>query len=142
MLDTLIEERLVAIGARYTSARRRVMAALLRARGPRSAAELHEAMRRAVPLSSLYRSLAVLEGAGVLTPHHGSRGLTRYEPAEWLMGHHHHLVCTSCGQVEDVEVSAADERRMESLLGSITERTGFQPAGHTLEIEGVCARCA
>lgn len=141
-IDTRIEERLAAAGARYTTTRRAVMAELLRAAGPRSAAELHAAMRHSIPLSSLYRSLTVLEEAGVLIPHHGSRGLTRYEPAEWLSGHHHHLVCVECGSVEHVAVSTADERRMRGLLGSITGRVGFEPGGHTLEIEGRCARCA
>lgn len=137
-----IEERLAGAGARYTAARRRVMAELLRAPGPRSAAELHLALRRSVPLSSLYRSLAVLESAGVVVPHHSARGLTRYEPAEWLAGHHHHLVCTSCGRVEDLEVSPADERRMAVLVGAISARAGFSPGGHTLEIEGRCGSCA
>lgn len=138
--EQLIEERLASAGARYTSARRRVMAGLLRASGPRSAAELHIDLRRTVPLSSLYRSLAVLEGAGVVV-HHSVRGLTRYEPAEWLSGHHHHLVCTSCGRVEDLEVSPVDERRMALLVGAIAARAGFSPGGHTLEIEGRCRSC-
>jgi Fe2+ or Zn2+ uptake regulation protein len=136
-----IEERLASVGARYTTARRRVMSELLRAPGPRSAAELHGALRRSVPLSSLYRSLTVLENAGVVVPHHSSRGLTRYEPAEWLAGHHHHLVCTACGRVEDLEVSPADERRMAVLVGAIAQRAGFTPGGHTLEIEGRCGSC-
>jgi Fur family ferric uptake transcriptional regulator len=141
VLDKSIEERLLGAGARYTAARQAVMRALLRAGGPRSAAELHQNMRRSIPLSSLYRSLAVLEEAGVLIPHHGRRGLTRYEPAEWLSGHHHHLVCTSCGTVEDVAVAPAEERQMKRLLGAIASRVGFEPEGHTLEIEGRCSRC-
>ncbi|HAX81590.1 MAG TPA: hypothetical protein DCY40_03345 [Actinobacteria bacterium] len=140
--DLPIEERLVASGVRYTKARRAVMAELFRSAGPRSAAELYQAMRRSIPLSSLYRTLMVLERVGVLTPHHGSRGLTRYEPAEWLSGHHHHLVCVECGSVEDVAVSPADERRMRGLLGSIAGRVGFEPGGHTLEVEGRCVRCS
>lgn len=140
--DQIIEERLAAAGARYTAARREVMAGLMEATGPLSAAELHAALRRRVPLSSLYRSLTVLESAGVLSPHHSARGLTRYEPAEWLSGHHHHLLCTVCGGVEDLEVSSADERRMAALVDAIASRAGFRPGGHTLEIEGRCGRCS
>lgn len=140
--EQLIAERLAAAGVRYTSARRRVMAGLLRASGPRSAAELHADLRRTVPLSSLYRSLTVLEEAGVVVPHHSARGLTRYEPAEWLSGHHHHLVCAVCGRVEDLEVLPGDERRMAVLVDAIATRAGFRPGGHTLEIEGRCRGCA
>jgi Fur family ferric uptake transcriptional regulator len=141
-IDQHVVERLTAVGARFTAARRAVLEELLRSGGPRSAAEVHEDLRRSIPLSSLYRSLAVLEEAGVLIPHHGSRGVTRYEPAEWLSGHHHHLRCTDCGRVEDVAVSSSDERRMESLVGAIAGRAGFRPGAHTLEIEGLCDRCA
>ncbi len=141
-IDQLIEERLAGVGSRYTTARRTVMSHLLRSVGPLSAGELHGALRTAVPLSSLYRSLMVLEEAGVVTTHHGTRGLTRYEPAEWLSGHHHHLVCVSCGTVADVAVSPADERRMQGLVGAIADRVGFEPGGHSLEIEGRCGRCA
>lgn len=141
-IDLLIEDRLASTAVRYTAGRRAVMAALLRAPGPRSAAELHDDLGRTIPLSSLYRSLAVLEEAGVVVPHHGTRGLTRYEPAEWLAGHHHHLVCTACGRVEDVPVTPGDERRMAALVGSLAGRARFRPTGHTLEIDGRCARCA
>ena len=95
-LDKTIEERLREAGVRYTAARRAVVTALSAADGPRSAAELHRDID-AVPLSSFYRTLTVLEDAEVLAPHHGARGLTRYELAEWIGGHHHHLVCTNCG---------------------------------------------
>lgn len=141
-VDKHIEERLVAAGVRFTATRRAVIEELLRSGGPRSAAELDEGLRRSIPVSSLYRSLAVLEEAGVLIPHHGSRGVTRYEPAEWLSGHHHHLVCTECGGVEDVAVSRSDEGRLNGLVGAIAGRAGFQPGGHSLEIEGRCAECA
>ena len=141
-IDKLIEERLAAAGVRYTAARRAVVAELLRSGGPRSAAEIDDGLRRSIPLSSLYRSLAVLEEAGVLTPHHGTRGVTRYEPAEWLSGHHHHLVCNDCGGVEDVAVSRSDEGRLDDLVGAIAGRAGFRPGGHALEIEGKCARCS
>jgi len=141
-IEEHVVDRLTAVGARFTAARRAVFEELLQSEGPRSAAEVHEGLRRSIPLSSLYRSLAVLEDAGVVTPHHGTRGVTRYEPAEWLSGHHHHLRCTECGRVEDVAVSAAEERRMAQLVGGMAGRAGFHLTGHTLEIEGRCERCS
>ena len=119
-----------------------VLEELLRSGGPRSAAEVHAGLRRSIPLSSLYRSLTVLEEAGVVIPHHGARGVTRYEPAEWLSGHHHHLRCTECGRVEDIAVSVSEERRMDQIVGAIAARAVFEPGGHTIEIEGRCSRCA
>ncbi len=116
--------------------------ALAAADGPRSAAELSEDLDGRVPLSSLYRSLSVLEETGVVTPHFGTRGMTRYELGEWLSGHHHHFVCVDCGTVEDLEVTPDIESEVEALVRSIGSARGFHPTGHALEIEGRCEACA
>jgi Fe2+ or Zn2+ uptake regulation protein len=141
-LEREVESRLLATRVRYTSGRRRLVDELARAEGPMSAAELHAGLHGRVPLSSIYRSLAVLEEAGVLVPHLGQKGLTRYELAEWLRGHHHHLVCLECGSVDDVELPASHEASVAALVREIGSAAGFEPAGHALEIEGRCARCA
>ena len=124
-----------------TAARRAVLETLSLADGPRSAAELSDSLDGSVPLSSLYRSLTVLENAGVLAPHHGVRGVTRYELAEWLSGHHHHLVCTTCGAVDDVPIPADLEHQLRTLIGSVATGAGFVATDHALEIEGQCERC-
>jgi Fur family ferric uptake transcriptional regulator len=139
--DREIEERLTGTGVRYTTGRRRVVAALAAAEGPRSAAELHQEMEGQVPVSSVYRSLAVLEEAGVVEPHHGARGLTRYEMAEWVAGHHHHMVCQSCGMVEDIELPGHLEVELERLVGEVAGLSSFSVTGHALEVVGHCARC-
>ncbi|MDX1689706.1 MAG: Fur family transcriptional regulator [Acidimicrobiia bacterium] len=136
-----VEHRLRDRGLRLTDARRAVVERLGDADGPRSAAELSADLDGEVPLSSLYRSLSVLEEAGVLAPHHGVRGLTRYELAEWLVGHHHHLVCTHCGLVEDVPIPTDLEARLDTLIGAVAGAAGFSPSDHALEIEGRCERC-
>lgn len=140
-LDREVEKRLAGRDIRYTRGRRSVVSKLASSDGPLSAAELHEAGERTVPLSSIYRSLAVLEEAGVLAPHHGTKGLTRYELAEWLKGHHHHLVCIECGSVEDVEVEERHESQVDRLVSEISSAAAFVPSSHALEIEGRCARC-
>ena len=141
-IDRQVETRLRSHGIRYTKGRRAVVAALVQADGPKSAEELRRDLEPSVPLSSLYRSLTVLEHAGVIAPHHGTKRLTRYEIAEWLAGHHHHLVCLHCGQVEDVEISSADERRLSAVIDSVSSATSFSPSDHSLEIEGRCGRCS
>jgi len=140
-LDQTIEARLRAREARYTSARRTVIAAFATAAGPRSAGELFKDMEGVVPLSSLYRTLNVLEDAGVVVPHFGSKGLTRYELADWIAGHHHHLVCTVCGVVQDVDIPAEMESRVRDVVGELAGLVDFIPLDHTLEIEGRCAQC-
>lgn len=141
-LDRQVEGRLRDRGVRYTRARRAVVSALTAGGGPRSAAEIHDDLNRDVPISSLYRSLAVLEDAGAIAPHHGTRGLTRYEIAEWLTGHHHHLVCIDCGRVEDIEIPDGHEDRLRVLIREVSDAASFAATDHSLEIEGRCNRCA
>lgn len=138
-LDREVENRLRDHEARYTRGRRAVVGALAEADGPRSAAELHSQIGAEVPLSSLYRSLVILEEAGVVTPHYGE--LTRYELAEWLAGHHHHLVCVVCGAVADIEIPGEQEAEVHRLVEEIAGGAGFTAYGHALEIDGRCERC-
>jgi len=140
-LERSVQQRLVANGVRLTKGRRAVLAALQAADGPRSVAELHSSLGPEVPLSSLYRTLAVLEACDVVDPHHGLRGITRYELAEWIRGHHHHVVCTNCGTVDDVELDEATEKELARLIDDLASSVGLDPSRHTLEIEGRCHRC-
>ncbi|MBM3696048.1 MAG: transcriptional repressor, partial [Actinobacteria bacterium] len=122
-------------------ARRLVVEALSRAAGPLAAGDLHERLGGRVPLSSLYRTLAVLEEAQVLTREHDAAGVARYELAEWLLGHHHHLVCSVCGEVRDVGVDPAVETTITRLVARVAADAGYRAAGHRLDIEGTCAAC-
>ncbi len=140
-LEREVENRLRDRDIRYTRGRRAVVEALANSDGPKSAAELTEELGSAVPVSSLYRSLAVLEEAGVVAPHFAAKGLTRYELAEWLAGHHHHVVCMECGTVEDIQIPAEYEEQVLSLVNEIATLVSFEPSNHMLEIEGRCSRC-
>lgn len=141
-MERQVEARLKEVNVRFTSGRRSVVAALAGSVGPRSPAELHDELSPRVPLSSLYRSLSVLEDAGVLVPHFGMKSVTRYELADWLQGHHHHLICVECGSVDDVSLPHDYERRVKTLVDDIGTHSGFRPLDHVLEIEGKCSRCA
>lgn len=141
-IDRQVERRLSESQVRFTNGRRAVIHALSGADGPRSAAELSQEMGNEVPVSSLYRTLAVLEEAGVLSPHYSSPGLTRYELAEWLSGHHHHLVCIDCGQVEDLPPDDATEAQLQTIVTTVAKSVAFVDTNHALEIEGHCAKCA
>jgi Fur family ferric uptake transcriptional regulator len=126
---------------RFTPARRLVVRTLAGAGGPITAGDLHERLRQDIPLSSLYRSLAVLEEARVLAKEHDTSGIARYELAEWLAGHHHHLVCDSCGEVRDVIVTPETEHTITGLVQRIAARAGYRVTGHRIDIEGTCPTC-
>lgn len=140
-LDREVERRLQDREVRYTQGRRVVVSALAGADGPRSADELHQEIGDTVPLSSLYRSLSVMEQAGVIVHHFGMGGITRYELAEWLKGHHHHLICVNCGTVEDLTLPPSYEEEVQRIVDLIGAREAFTASDHALEIEGRCSEC-
>ena len=140
-LEQAVEQRLEAEGVRLTPGRRSTVQVLATMHGPRTAAEIHDQVGGTVPLSSLYRTLSILTDANVLSAQHGSDGVVRYELAEWFTGHHHHLVCTSCGTVVDVTPTAEHEKAMEQLVATMAQETGFAVSGHRFEIEGICRAC-
>lgn len=140
-LHELVKERLAVRKIRYTTGRRSVVASIQMATGPRTTAELAQSPRAEVPVSSLYRTLSILEESDVLRKHHGSDGVGRYELAEWLTGHHHHLVCVSCGAIEDTDVPRQSESELNRIVDSLGQQAGFRVLDHVLEVEGVCRRC-
>ncbi len=140
-IHELVKARLADHDIRYTSGRHAVVTSIQMASGPRSAAELLKETKGGIPLSSLYRTLAILEETSVLKKHHGPEGLARYELAEWLTGHHHHVVCVACGAMEDIEIPHRDESALEAIAGSLGDAAGFRVLAHVLEVEGVCRGC-
>lgn len=107
-----------------------------------SAAEIHAHLDGSVPLSSIYRTLSVLAETDVASPHHGRDGVTRYELAEPLQQHHHHLVCLECGRIDDVELQPAAEAALHRLSEAVAATHSFAAIGHSLEIEGTCEECS
>ncbi len=134
-------ERLRQQGLRSTRARRLVLEALHRSDGPQSPAELHAALGGQVPVSSLYRTLTVFESVGIVDRHHDLSGLVRFEFAEWLAGHHHHLTCLACGDTSDVDFSADLEREITRLAAAAGAGASFRVKRHRLDLEGLCVRC-
>jgi Fe2+ or Zn2+ uptake regulation protein len=140
-LHETVEERLHRVGQRYTPNRHSLVDALLRAPGPMSIGDLLVG-RRAVPQSSAYRNLAVLEQAGVIRRVITDDDFARFELDEGLTEHHHHLVCSNCGRIEDVAIPADVERSIGRTFDRVAKGAGFASVGHRLDLIGRCRSCA
>jgi Fe2+ or Zn2+ uptake regulation protein len=140
-LDRTISERLSEHDLRYTRGRQAIVAGLRAAEGPVTLPELLE-LSTGLALSSAYRNLSLMEEAGVVRRlvHGGDHA--RYELAEELTEHHHHLICESCGSVSDVVFDAQIEAALEVALVRLGRAAGFVARGHTIDVYGVCADCA
>jgi Fur family ferric uptake transcriptional regulator len=135
-----VAARLGKVEQRYTDKRRSLVEELLDAGRPVAINEII-AQRTDLPQSSVYRNLTVLEEAGVVRRVAGPDEFTRYELAEDLTEHHHHLVCMSCGAVADYTPPLRVERTIERAAEEITARTGFRAQHHSLDFVGLCSLC-
>ncbi len=140
-IHDLIRRRLVEHEFRYTKGRRSVVGAIQLANGPRTAAEIAHQCPADIPVSSMYRTLSILDGASVLRKHYDADGIARYELAEWLTDHHHHVVCVSCGRIEDVALGESQEAGIHKIATYLGSQTKFRVLDHVLEVEGVCEAC-
>lgn len=140
-LERSIVERLEAGDLRYTSGRRAIVDALRRAGGPVTLPELL-ALSPALAQSSAYRNLALMEEAGVVRRLVHGNDHARYELAEALTEHHHHLICDSCGSVRDVQFDAKLERALDKTFDEVAAAAGFTLGRHAIDVYGICADCA
>lgn len=135
-----VSARLRADAQRYTPSRQALVEALLTSSGPLALPELLERCD-GVPQSSAYRNLAVLERAGAVHRVASSDEFGRFELVEDLMGHHHHLICESCGAVTDFTVPAKLERELDAQLLRAADAAGFSLEQHRLDLLGICQHC-
>lgn len=137
-----VRERLTLADQLYTSGRRRLVELLAGVGRPVTIPEL-VAGQKGVALSSAYRNLGVLEQVGAVTRILSSGEHARFELAEGVIGdHHHHLICQSCGRVDDFTVPPKVERTIERALAEVAAGSEFRPTSHRLDLVGTCGDCA
>jgi Fur family transcriptional regulator, ferric uptake regulator len=139
-LHELIEVRLRRVDQRYTAGRRAMVDLLIALGHPVSISDIAEQLPD-VPRSSAYRHLVDLQTAGVVRRIAASDEFARFELAEDLTEHHHHLLCTVCGRVIDVTPTPAFERMVDEMVHQLAAREDFHPSSHALDIIGHCANC-
>lgn len=140
-LHTAVAARLATAEQRYTRNRRALVDILGEATRPLTIQDVL-ARGRTLAQSSAYRNLAVLEDTGVVHRVLGTDEWARYELAEDLTDHHHHhLVCTRCGAVEDFTLAGEVETALDSALSSAADDHGFESQRHRLDLVGHCRRC-
>ena len=123
---------------RNTWQRDRVRDALDESKGFVSAQSLHALLRdegTGIGLATVYRALADLAAGGDADSLQSPEGESLYRACE-SPGHHHHLICRSCGLTVEIEGNDVEEwaHRTAAL-------NGFTEAAHIVDIFGLCAAC-
>ncbi|MDQ3991531.1 MAG: transcriptional repressor [Actinomycetota bacterium] len=128
----LLRER----GHRITPQREAIVADVMAASGHIMPQEIARRVQRHMPAvnpSTVYRTLAVLEEAGVVQHAHLEHGAEYHRTGE---GNHVHLTCSDCGASDDLSLPEA-----ESLRRLIQRHHGFLPDLTHFAISGLCASC-
>ena len=134
-----LEAALDGSGYRVTRPRR-VVAELIVARGGHfSAADLIADARvrhLGIGRATIFRTLELFTDLRVLERLDLPSGEHAYVPCAPARHHHHHLVCSECGRVTEIEDIGLNE-----TLEDVQSATGWQVESHRLELYGRCPRC-
>lgn len=130
-------DRLTAAGERVTRQRLLIANALAGAGRQLTAEQLYRNLRRQTPglgRATVFRTLETLVDAGV------ARRLELdghvYAYVACLPEHHHHLACTGCGRVEEI-----DEAYIAPIARRLAHDLGFEIDDARLDFYGRCAAC-
>jgi Fe2+ or Zn2+ uptake regulation protein len=143
-----VSRRFVQHNQRYSSKRRAIVSMLETSDRPLTILEIlqrsksFKGTKNEIAQSSLYRNLVVLEEVGAVQRVVSTDDNGRYELNEEILGHHHHMLCSICGDVRDVTVPLQLEEELDNALTQLAKRSGFKLDQHRLDLIGRCKNCA
>lgn len=120
-------------GLKTTTARLAVLNLLEEKKNPLDVETIVDNLNSQVDQATIYRILDILTEKRVVDRFDFGEGKYRYELQK---RHHHHMVCTNCLKVEDIEVNSIKE-----IEDQIRNKKGFLVKSHSLEFFGLCKNC-
>ena len=130
--------RLRGRSRKVTRPRQAILEILRRHPHPLTNREILAAMPKGqCDLATIYRSMHLLEEMGMVKRFDFGDGTARFELVhEGDDGHHHHLICTRCAGVIEI-----DECFLREIESRIAAQNGFKSVTHKLEFFGICPAC-
>jgi Fur family ferric uptake transcriptional regulator len=122
-------------GHRLTNQRKQILTLI--GTTPQSIGDLMnqiEQEKLSVDKATVYRALDWFVEMGIVGKTKFQDGVTKYERVT-NDSHHHHLVCNSCGSIEDIPLNE------QALMKEVKYHSQFKVLGHSLEFFGVCHMC-
>lgn len=133
-----LKERLRGQSRKITGPRAAILEVLRAHPHPLTNREIFSEMPKGeCDLATIYRSMHLLEKNGMVKRFDFGDGAARFElVGENDDGHHHHLVCTQCSKVVEIEECFPAE-----IEKKIAAQNRFQNVTHKLEFFGTCPNC-
>jgi Fur family ferric uptake transcriptional regulator len=122
-------------GFRDTLPRRLIVQAVCAQARSFTAQEIADELQpRGIGRATVFRALQVLQDTGHLSRLHVGEECHRYAVCD--ASHHHHMVCTRCGQVFPFDACTIEEQ-----AEATAQTLNFRVRGHHVDIYGECAAC-
>ena len=121
-----------------TNPRILVLEALLEVRSPITVEDLQSKLKGRVAKSTLYRVLNDLKKINILNEFTSPDNSTVVELILEDHSHHHHLFCSDCGEVIDVELSEEFEVMLSEEIKKVQKNFNFEITDHRVEMFGLC----
>ncbi len=139
--DSSYKDSIKQRGYKLTPQRRAILNKIIENKGKHlTTEEMFEIVKIDCPeigLATVYRTLQLFENIGIVSILNLNDGIVRYELSNSREEHqHHHLVCTKCGSLFEVEMDL-----LEELEKNISEKYNFKILNHSLKFYGICNRC-
>lgn len=136
-----LKEKLKDCGYKYTGQRAAILDSLIQFTGQHvGIEELFNYVKVRHPeigLATVYRTMQILDKLGLVNKLDFDDGFSRYELVKPDEDHrHHHLICSACGSVSEVQ-----EDLLDSLEEEILNKNGFLVTDHQVQFYGLCSKC-
>ena len=131
-----ISKLLANYDIRITEQRKRILKVLISSSKPLSASEIYNQLQQnnyQVRLSTIYRNLSNFHEKGLIKELNFAGKNQNYY--EFINDHHHHLLCTSCGEILCLDCPVQDYE------SSLARETGYEISEHKIKIYGLCPQC-
>lgn len=139
--------RLRGCGRRFTAPREMILDIVEQSNEHLSADDIFNSVKKIYPaigLTTVYRTLDLLEEMNLLTRHDFGDGRARYEMIRGVKeeDHHHHLICTSCNRVIDYRDFIEDEvELLKKTEKGLSRKFNFKIEDHLIQFYGLCEKC-
>jgi Fe2+ or Zn2+ uptake regulation protein len=137
-----VQDQLRENGLKTTNARQKILDVLQTNCAPYTAEEIfHKLKKSRIDRATVYRNVERLAQAGILRKVDLHKNATYYEHA---LDHHHHIICTSCGTLEDFHIENCNTGAIKSLSKhALRSSKKFSAVSeHSLEFFGYCKECS
>lgn len=128
-------------GGRLTPQRVAILRILAASKGHPSVEQIYEQIQDDFPttgIATIYKTVALLKEMGEVLELGFADGSNRYDGNRPTP--HPHLICTRCGEIQDLDVPGLDEFLAQALV-QISPETDYAIHSHRLDLYGVCQKC-